>query len=867
MAFTKLYLGFVLPHTPIRPSSKQGTWDAHGPTTNRFKLQSAKNKDNKTPSGTFAFSETQAAAGWRVCLYESISPPISAQTISGTVDIVAQTRESNAAADFHWRVHIVVLEGDTNNVRGVLLDGYEEAAGVNEWPTTRTGIALNSPQTLSSVSAQDGDRIKVELGYISRNSVTTSFSGSLYPGTGLQSASVVDMTVGSTATNAISFVEFSNSITTPAAPANDNCASPTVISSLPFSDSQNIEWATEEAGDPIVASLERKAYCTVWYEFTPASSGRYKFDYQSSNFVGDPFNGNLTGVVAIYTGSCGSLTEVKSKHGVGALTADLVGGTKYLILVGSSEGSGGDLVFNVSEVAAPYPTNISPETAQEITTLPTEFTVDISKTTGPEHELWFKYTGRTNELVIGVLAWAPWGTSFANYRPNISVWTGAPGSLTEWLPDFPIARTNTPIVVPVVEDQDFYFKVIHSSLTVDATASSTLTMSFVPQPNEAVPAGSFLINDDTTGFPTAIISSSTGEVLRYIDMPAGENGVITPSAIVLEDVNQITGQVSAVWHTSEGVEYASWPYPTTNHVTTGYTVDAEENIYIGIKTGSELTDVRKFDLNANIVGGPWQLPNALDVESPIAVNREGTILYYIRAGSLGAPIRRFDLVNEVALADFASAPANYRAGFEDMFVLSDGSVLLRWHKSTNPTDSFIRHYASDGSTIRDFQIGTPGVFVRFTLDSIENPTKIIVWNQPASTGITRHEFKIFNISTGALEDTITIDGRFSQGEATWNSDFFSDIESQPRFGPSPSCPILTLTSALSGGAGFEPPPAEPGDPDAQTCPCVEGTVDQTTPEPPPEFMNPIIGPQLLCVGGGLVPDGPDPVWAETWWGV
>src|SRR5262249_56927427 len=86
-----------------------------------------------------------------------------------------------------------------------------------------------------------------------------------------------------------------------AQPANDDCSAPVVVGSLPFSDSIDTTAATSAGSDPYHFCTSGTDSKSVWYSFTPATSGVVGIDTTGTTF---------SRVLAIYTGSCGALTEV-----------------------------------------------------------------------------------------------------------------------------------------------------------------------------------------------------------------------------------------------------------------------------------------------------------------------------------------------------------------------------------------------------------------------------------------------------------------------------------------------------------------------------------------------------------------------------
>lgn len=206
--FTKLYL-----HTgtaPYTPATIRGTWDDTAGAVTRALDPYKTGGGNIT---TVARAEAVSTDPYRVLLFRGVSGPLTAQTISGTLDVVLGILEANADADFHWMLHVYVTQGDSDTLRGTLLSNYTEALGTNEWPTTGTGKGLNSAQALASLAVSAGDRLVVEIGYVSRNTHTTSRSGTLRYGTLDASVEAADLTIGSTSVSSLAgYLTFSSAI-------------------------------------------------------------------------------------------------------------------------------------------------------------------------------------------------------------------------------------------------------------------------------------------------------------------------------------------------------------------------------------------------------------------------------------------------------------------------------------------------------------------------------------------------------------------------------------------------------------------------------------------------------------------------------
>lgn len=127
------------------------------------------------------------------------------------------------------------------------------------------------------------------------------------------------------------------------APANDDFANSTTISSLPFNSSINTEGGTLELSDPISGCDSGLDIPTVWYKYTPAAD-----EMVTASTAGSTYDT----VLSVWTGSPGSFGTVAcNDDSVGTesvVTFSATGGVTYHFLVASFFGDGGNLSFNVS---------------------------------------------------------------------------------------------------------------------------------------------------------------------------------------------------------------------------------------------------------------------------------------------------------------------------------------------------------------------------------------------------------------------------------------------------------------------------------------------------------------------------------------
>lgn len=158
-------------------------------------------------------SETSASA-LNMLIAQGVSPPLAAQTISGTMNGMIGARESSTSADMRAQLTAWVMKPDGTS-RGTLLNA-DNGSLANEFTTSTTPAGARFPKgstgtAISSVSCQAGDRIVVELGYRAHNTSTTSFTGTL----GLSDYLQTDMstTAGQAYTSNNTWIEFSANLT------------------------------------------------------------------------------------------------------------------------------------------------------------------------------------------------------------------------------------------------------------------------------------------------------------------------------------------------------------------------------------------------------------------------------------------------------------------------------------------------------------------------------------------------------------------------------------------------------------------------------------------------------------------------------
>ncbi|OVE82693.1 hypothetical protein BVY03_00350 [bacterium K02(2017)] len=200
-AETKFYLNNAA--ADVTPGIKDTTWDD---ITTYDSIKMSTTKSGTVTSNT-GVDEDAGANPWDVLNLQLVSDPVTAQTIDGTVNIMIGVDESNGQMNGYFHAHMYVVQSDGTSIRGILLNNYAESS--TEWNVADDGQTFDGgDQTLSSVSAQDNDRIVVEIGFVARNTKTTAYNGVMwYGGTGS------DLTDGGDGTSLPGFVEFADYIT------------------------------------------------------------------------------------------------------------------------------------------------------------------------------------------------------------------------------------------------------------------------------------------------------------------------------------------------------------------------------------------------------------------------------------------------------------------------------------------------------------------------------------------------------------------------------------------------------------------------------------------------------------------------------
>jgi hypothetical protein len=151
---------------------------------------------------------------------------------------------------------------------------------------------------------------------------------------------------------------------------NDDFANATVISSIPFTKSQDVSSATAASDDPYSCSGSSQS---VWYAFTPSTNMRLE---------ANTFGSNYDTTLSVYTGSRGALTQVACNDDANGTLQSRVrfdasaGTTYYFMAAALYQMSPANLVFNLLQ--GPPPLTIAPSVTQFGSVTPSTGTATVS---------------------------------------------------------------------------------------------------------------------------------------------------------------------------------------------------------------------------------------------------------------------------------------------------------------------------------------------------------------------------------------------------------------------------------------------------------------------------------------------------------
>jgi peptidyl-Asp metalloendopeptidase len=255
-------------------------------------------------------------------------------------------------------------------------------------------------------------------------------------------------------------------------PSNDDIVSATMIG-LPYLNWINIEGATTDVTDPVLpCGPGTQAYQSVWFRYTPASSGEVVLSTYTSGY---------DTVLAVWSGTEGDLTNIACNDDfrgtTSLLTADLTGGSTYYIeVVKYSETAPTDywLYLNLVHVGddfdVPFILNPSLPSTTTLNTANYSYFLDDPDFTACNvigtNSVWFKFepsqSGTLNVNTVG-----------SGYDTLLGVWSGDRAAPLTPLgcDDDSAGNFVSDLSVPIAAGNTYYIEVIAWWGNLDGTTA------------------------------------------------------------------------------------------------------------------------------------------------------------------------------------------------------------------------------------------------------------------------------------------------------------------------------------------------------------------------------------------------------------
>ncbi len=315
-------------------------------------------------------------------------------------------------------------------------------------------------------------------------------------------------------------------------PVNDDFANALVISTLPYSDTQNTTLATTQGNDPRFPCIAnnpttnwRRGWHSVWYAYTATADGVLHVDTIGSDF---------DTVLGIWTGTWGSLVNQGCDDDINwpanpqsSLDIAVTNGTTYYIEVaGYNSSASGNLVLSANLVTPPLNDDFdnaftiadTPYTFDQSTTLATTAPDDPAPSCGSggqqSHSVWYRFTPATDGTLY-------LDTNGSDYDTVLAVWTGARGSLAEAACDDDSgAGRRSALNLAVTAGTTYHIEIV----SYGSTAGGSLTL------NADLAVGKLLYLHNLAAPVTIIDGTNTTEIIDRQQIWGGEATVTFDNA-------------------------------------------------------------------------------------------------------------------------------------------------------------------------------------------------------------------------------------------------------------------------------------------------------------------------------------------------
>lgn len=416
----------------------------------------------------------------------------------------------------------------------------------------------------------------------------------------------------------------------------------------------------------------------------------------------------------------------------------------------------------------PAPTNTSFATATELGELSTTDLVTTQQVddAGTTYTVYFTGTVPAEARVVSAYAFG----DLTVYKPTIEPYEGALPTPTAVLGG--ITAQNKPVQFPVTGGAQYWFKVTTNAGN-PSPANLTLKLQVAETRSSAI--GAIAINDDTSGFPLAILSGTADyTVLRFQnEFPAGEGGdTLSNGRILVENIATDTVDLY-----KPGADYA---LVTQIPAVVGAqrwvrTCLAGQVFYVG----EDANPASFFSVTSAGVASTRHTLTGITSLGALAANNAQTLVYFAE-GPNGSAIKTW-AIGGAAGPDFAVGIANNSVS--DILVLSDDTLIVGYANGGTSTYQ-VKHYDTDGSTLRTYPLGTFRAIVPRLASAIDDPASFWVLFEPSGADSGKCVFYNIQVSDGTILTTRTSAG-YEQGA------YQAAASATPlaRFGNSLSCPF------------------------------------------------------------------------------
>ncbi len=138
------------------------------------------------------------------------------------------------------------------------------------------------------------------------------------------------------------------------APGNDDIAAATHASSLPYAQSLDTTYATNESGEALGRCVPSAPNGSIWYRYKAPADGYVRADTLGSTFdtVVDVFSGSASALTPV---SCDDdvLHSTDSDYRTSSVAFQVTGGTTYWIQIGGYSSSIGTVYFHLDQITPP----------------------------------------------------------------------------------------------------------------------------------------------------------------------------------------------------------------------------------------------------------------------------------------------------------------------------------------------------------------------------------------------------------------------------------------------------------------------------------------------------------------------------------